>query len=124
MLPEADSSSEINWRSVALSASSGMLLTNPIVMHLLDSNGAFLPSSDALRFAESTKTGISFRLRALTRLRGAPDSNRQEYRRCARCRCLAESSPAALRRCVALRRTFADEWSTPDGRPRTSRLPD
>src|SRR6202161_4580832 len=103
-----------------------MLLINPIVMHLLDACGKpdGLPSVAALKLAESTKTGISFPLRALTRLRGVPDSNRQEYRRCARCRCLAESSPAALRRCVALRRTFADEWSTRGGRPKILRRPD
>src|ERR1700733_646494 len=49
MLSDAESSSEINWRSVALSASSDMLLTSPILMQ---------PGS------ESNKTGITVSLRS------------------------------------------------------------
>src|ERR1700733_15113410 len=50
MLPDAESSSEMNWHSVALRASSDMLLTRPILRQLAGS--------------ESNKTGIRFFLRS------------------------------------------------------------
>src|ERR1700744_2540185 len=54
----------MNWRSVASSAASGMLLIKPIVMHRLDPSKTvadeFPPATGTCKPSDSSRTGIVF----------------------------------------------------------------
>ena len=84
--------SSTNWRSVASSAASGMLLTSPMSMQLRLRNSTaavsagVVPGEAAFPFALPYSAAMSGDARRAAR-RPAPGRDRRGCRRCARCRC-------------------------------------